>query len=98
MINESLTKQRSAVLQTLVKIKKNSDKVKGVTSMDGNVYVYTATDQPQASRDGSRPKDKRHMVNSRRELHKFCSEYIRKPLEDFIDAWPTMWSFCYFDV
>ena len=89
-INESLTKQRSAVLQTLVKMKKNNDKVKGVTSMDGNVYVYTASDQPQASIDGQRPKDKRHMVNTRQELQKFCSQYVRKPLEDFIEAWPAM--------
>ena len=89
-VNESLTKQRSAVLQTLVKMKKNCDNVKGVTSMDGNVYVYTATNQREASRDGLRPKDKRHLVNTRRDLQKFCSEYIRKPLEDFIDAWPAM--------
>ena len=89
-INESLTKQRSAILQSLVKMKKHSNIVKGVTSMDGNVYVYTSADPPQTPIDGSRPKDRRHMVNTRGELQKFCSEYIRKPLDEFIASWPEM--------
>ena len=89
-LNESLTKQRSAVLQTLLKIKKNHNVLKGVTSMDGDVYAYTPAEPAPASRDANRPRDKKHMVNTRRDLQKFCATYIRKPLEDFIDAWPGM--------
>ena len=87
-INSSLTKQRSAVLQTLLKIKKDHAVIRGVTSMEGSVYVYTPS-PPSASRDARRPKDIRHLVNTRRALQKFCTDFIRKPLEDFVANWPT---------
>ena len=83
--NESLTAQRAEILKTLVKIKKSSAIVKGVTSMDGNIYVYTPTGQGNASTE-ARAKDLRHMVNTKRELQKFCNDYLRKPLEDFVNA------------
>ena len=89
-LNESLTKQRSAVLQTLLKIKKNHSVVKGVTSMDGDVFAYTPADSASASRDANRPKDKKHKINTRCDLQKFCTTYVSKPLEDFLEVWPRM--------
>ena len=46
-INESLTPQRSSVLQTLIKLKKEHKVVKGVTSMQGEVFAYM--EHPAAS-------------------------------------------------
>ena len=53
--------------------------------MDGKIYVYNPPNQQQASAD-ARSKDLRHMVNTKRELQKFCEDYLRKPLEELLDA------------
>ena len=88
-VNESLTRQRSAILQTLLRIKKDHDVIKGVTSMDGDVYAYTAAeDHAVRNRDGQRRRDVRHRLNTRAQLQKFCNDVVKKPLEQFIINWP----------
>ena len=90
-VNESLTRQRSAVLQTLLRIKRSTDAIKGVTSVDGQVYAYTPSSQrPGASQGESRRKDIRHCINSREALQKFCCDFVKKPLDDFVDSWPAI--------
>ena len=97
--NESLTPQRSAVLRTLVRMKKNTDVVVGATSHEGQVYAYTAAPAPAqeaaalpADEEAPRvkPRDVRHRINTRAQLQRFCDEYVRKPLEDFVESWPQV--------
>ena len=88
--NESLTPKRTAILQTLLKIKKNNNTIKGVTSEEGQVFAFTAPpDGTNTTSDaGGRQKDRRHSINSKAELQKFCDSFLRRQLEDFIDSWP----------
>ena len=86
-INESLTPQRSAVLQTLLKLKKEHKAVKGVTSMQGEVYAYM--EHPAVaggSTAGGSHRDTRHTINTQTQLKKFCREHLKKSLEEFIDS------------
>ena len=56
--------------------------------MDGDVFVYTASDEAPRLADGdSRPKDKRDMINTHEELLKFCANKLQKPLERFLEEW-----------
>ena len=88
-INESLTPTRSAIFKTLRNIKRNNiDLIKGVTTQDGQVVVYTPP-QPAATGVTSMRKDIRHRINTRAQLQNFCDEFVRQPLENFIDAWPS---------
>ena len=95
-LNESLTPQRAAVLKTLVKLKKDHghDTIKGVTSMEGDVFVYTPAPVPAAAARNSAVertrRDIRHRVNSRRQLQKFCDEFVKEALEDLANAWPNI--------
>ena len=84
--NESLTQQRSAVLQTLLNIKKEK-LIKGVTSQEGQVYAFIKADGPPPP-EGGNPRDIRYRINTRRELQAFCDQHVRQPLEDFINHWP----------
>ena len=88
-VNESLTPKRSQIRQSLLNMKKqHGDIVRGVTSFEGDVFVYTPQSaEPGASRDGRRPKDKRHRVNNEEELRDFCREFIKKPLDLFLSTW-----------
>ena len=57
-INESLTRRRSTVLQTLLKMKKMKI-IAGATSIEGDVFAYTSQGQPEASSHaGGWTKDK----------------------------------------
>ena len=89
-INESLTPKRTAVLQTLLKMKKLHGVISWVTSIEGDVYAFTPPDENSAVRATGAPKDKRHRINTREELQKFCAEYLQKPLEEFITTWPGL--------
>ena len=90
-INESLTPQRTAVFQTLLKIKKKHDVVRGVSTMEGDVFAYTPVgEEASSSSNAVRRKDKRHLINTRDALQKFCDQYIKKSLEDFIATWPGL--------
>lgn len=88
-INESLTPARSKVMHTLLDLKKRHETIRGVTSMDGNVYAYTAA-TPRASGTSSsaqgRPRDVRHLINNHSDLQKFCDAYLRRPLELLLES------------
>ena len=86
-INESLTPQRSAVLKTLIKLKKDHKVIKGASSMQGEVYAYM--EHPAVSGDdeaGGRHRDTRHTINTHAQLKIFCREHLKKSLEEFIDG------------
>ena len=85
LVYESLTPKRTAIFRTLVNMKKHDkDLVKGVTSHEGQVVAFTPGTQLAS---GERGKDRRHYVNTREQLQKFCEEFVRQPLEDFIVNW-----------
>ena len=87
-INESLSPQRSAVLKHLIKLKKVHRVIKGATSLQGEVYAYT--EHPAVSGGGSaggRHRDTRHTINTGAQLRTFCLEFLKKPLDDFIDSY-----------
>ena len=86
-INESLTPQRSSVLQTLIKLKKEHKVVKGVTSMQGDVFAYM--EHPAVSGGataGGQHRDTRHCINTQEQLKKFCREHLKKSLDDLLAA------------
>ena len=87
-VNESLTPQRNSVLQALIKLKKDHKVVKGVTSLQGEVYAYMEHPAAQAASSdsvGGRHRDTRHRINTKAQLEKFCREHLKKPLDEFID-------------
>ena len=86
-VNESLTPARSKIFHTLMDLKKNNDAIKGVTSMEGDVYAYTAGPPDQTFQVQGRTRDTRHRINNRRDLQKFCDDHLRKPLEELLDYW-----------
>ena len=88
--NESLTPKRTAILQTLLKIKRGNDIIKGVTSEEGQVFAFTAPPEGSSrnSSDHGRRKDRRHSINNKAELQKFCDTFLRTQLEDLVDSWP----------
>ena len=87
-VNESLTPQRNTVLQTLIKLKKDHKVVKGVTSMQGEVYAYMehpAAAAADGDSPGGRHRDTRHRINTVAQLKKFCVEHLKHPLDHFIE-------------
>ena len=90
--NESLTPNRTSILQTLLKIKKTNTTIKRVTSIEGQVYAYTASHGQTTTADGSsrRPRDQRHVLNTKEQLQVFCDTFLRQPLEDLVDSWPPV--------
>ena len=90
--NESLTPIRTSIMQSLLKIKRTNTTIKGVTSIEGQVYAYTAPHGQTAPADGSsrRPRDQRHVINTKEQLQAFCDTFLRRPLEDLVDSWPPV--------
>ena len=81
-VNESLSPKRSTIFRTLRRIKKERrDLVKGCTTVDGKVIAYTPAG---ASADG---RDRRHVVNTYEALCRFCKDYIKLPVKNFLDSW-----------
>ena len=84
-INESLSPQRNLVLQTLIKLKKVHKVVKGVTSHQGEVYVFMAHQAVGGGETaGGQHRDTRHRVNTMEQLKKFCLDHLHRPLEEFL--------------
>ena len=80
--NESLTQKRRAILDALRKMKRtHPDHVKGCTSIDGKVYGFTRSVEPNG-------RDQRHLISSHEDLVKFCADYVRQPLELFLANFP----------
>ena len=81
--NESLTNNRRTILYALRKMKKNHPNiVTGCTSIDGKVYALTKPLNPQPN-----ARNTRHLILSEQKLRVFCQDFIKKPLEDFIESW-----------
>ena len=94
-INEGLTPRRRTILQSLLRMKKVNDVIRGVTTQNGVVVAFTAPRQGASPPSGStassgRPRDVRHLISTREELRKFCAEFLQKPLEDFLTSWPQL--------
>ena len=80
-INESLTPKRGKIAQVLRQMQRvQGSAVTGSTSRDGNVYAFT-----KSSIVGGR--DLKHLVNTHRQLVKFCEDYVNSPLNRFLDEW-----------
>ena len=88
--NESLTPTRTAILQTLLKIKRDNDTIKGVTSEEGQVFAFTKSqdDNSRSSDEQGRKKDRRHSIKTKEDLQTFCDKFLRQQLEEFVDSWP----------
>ena len=84
-VNESITQPRQNVYHTLRKIKKSCPNLlAGVSTHDGRVYAYTKVEN--ASSAASSQRDRRHLVNNQEMLQKFCEEFLKRPLSNFLDS------------
>ena len=84
-VNESLTPTRRTVLYALRQMKRaHPNIVKGCSSFDGKIFAYT---KPETSSPNAR--NVRHLVNTREKLQLFCRDFIKKPLDVFVNSWPT---------
>ena len=80
-VNESLTPLRRSIFNTVRSMKRaHPDLVKGCSSYEGRVYVYTSPANP------SQTRDRRHLLSSNEDLKEFCREYIKQPLENFLTS------------
>ena len=62
--------------------RQHPDLVKGVSTQDGKVFAFTRS--PTAAESS---RDRRHLVNTYEALVEFCREFVKKPIEDFLEAW-----------
>ena len=79
------------MLQTLIKLKKVHKLVKGVTSIQGEVYAFM--EHPAVAGGaaaGGRHRDTRHCINTEAQLQKFCREHIKRSLDDILNAQPEV--------
>ena len=82
-VNESLTPVRSTILFALRQMRKaHPDLVVGCSSYDGRIFAYT-----KDPNNGAERRNRRHLVNSREMLLEFCRNYVKVPLESFLDSW-----------
>ena len=78
-IQESLTPTRKSLLFGLRQMKR-SNLIKGCNSYEGRIYAYTAPT------DGA-TRDTRHLISCYDDLVKFCRQYVKQPLEIFLENW-----------
>ena len=84
-INESLTPKRRAIVFALRQIRKaNKDFVTGCNTLEGRCFAYTKL---PGSLPNTRSKDRKHVINTHEKLVEFCNDFIKKPLEDYLDEW-----------
>ena len=82
--NESLTPKRRSILYTLRQMKKKFPAlIKGCTSQDGRIYAFTPS--PSAT-SATRPRDRKHLVNTQEALADFSRNFIQMPLDDFLGS------------
>ena len=83
--NESLTPKRRTIMYALRKIKReNPECMTGCNTLEGHCFAYTKTPR---SVPKSRVHDRKHVVNTHEALVEFCRDVIKKPLDDYLDAW-----------
>ena len=90
-INESLTPKRNTILFALRQMKKaHPNIISGCSSYDGRIYAYTKP-SPNASAfrgaNSSTPRNVRHLINTHASLIDFCHQFIKKPLDQFLNSW-----------
>ena len=84
-VSESLTPKRRTIHFALRQIKKKCPTlITGYSTLDGRVFAYTKTPR---SIENSRKFDLKHVINTHEALVEFCREYIKQPLEDFLESW-----------
>ena len=84
-VSESLTPGRQNIFHTLRKIRRsNPDLIAGVSTYDGRVYAYTKNDP--GARASSATRDRRHLINNSDMLKKFCEEFLKTPLQTFLNS------------
>ena len=77
--NESLTPTRMTIYNALRKMKKDHPTiVKGCTTIEGKIYAFT----PPAA---TSPRDRRHYISCMGDLREFCCNYVKLPLENFLN-------------
>ena len=76
--NESLTPYRRRIFHALRRMKKHVDTVKGCSTMDGRIYAFTAPLPNQT-------RDQRHHIKDMDALHDFCRQYVKQPIDSFLD-------------
>ena len=83
--NESLTPKRRTIMFVLRKLKKNRPEiVTGCNTLEGRCFAYTKTPRSQPR---TRNHDMKHVVNTLEALKSFCTEFIKKPLDEFLQQW-----------
>ena len=84
-VNESLTPTRSTILYALRQIKRaHPQLVTGCSTYDGKVFAYTKP-SPNAPPEA---RNIRIEINTNERLAAFCTDFIRQPLETFLNAFP----------
>ena len=84
--NESLTQPRRKVFNTLRFIRRqHPELIKGVSSFEGKVFAYTSSN---VSTNGP-SRDRRHLVNNHEMLAKFCTDFIKIPVETFLNSFQS---------
>ena len=77
-VQESLTVLRGKIFYTLRKLKKDHPAiVKGYSVQNGSPVAYTPLDNSD--------RDKRHVIETWSKLQKFCSDFIKVPLQSAIE-------------
>ena len=77
-VAESLTPPRQSIFYALRRMKK-AKMIQGCNSYEGRVYAFTKN--PAADRD------LRHLISGYEDLKKFCRNYVKEPLEKFLETW-----------
>jgi hypothetical protein len=84
-VNESLTPSRNTIMYVIRKMKKeHPHQVMGCSSIDGRVFGWVKP--PAHGPPGLR--NVKILVNTHAALQEFCTNFVNRPLTDFIDMWP----------
>ena len=84
-VNESLTPTRRHIYQTLRHLRKNHPtQIAGCSTYDGKIYAYTKVAN---NSNGQTQRDRRHLIKNYDGLKKFCEDYVKIPMELFLNTW-----------
>ena len=59
---------------------KKAKAIEGCATHDGKVYAFMAAPTPNT-------RDTRFLIDSQEKLATFCLEYVKKPIDNFLEAW-----------
>ena len=79
-INECLTPKKRSLFFTARKLNRLSPVIKGCSTFDGRVYLYTAG-------QGEGARDVRHHIDTSETLAKLCQQFLNKSLDAFLENW-----------